>query len=292
MLKNWLKQLRIALGREYRLTLRDDHTLHIFRQYRFRMIRFVIAAVLFFLVVVVSTTCIIMFTPFIREQIPGYEDPELGARDKVRLLQKIDTLEYKNAQLDTMLMAFKQLVGGGDFPAVPASVSSGSAASRPAAPTQAVSIYPEPEPAAVSTLQGNYTPSLLSANPSYEALRLFQPVRGKLRRPFDPAGRHFGMDLVTDGNPSVLAATHGVVFVAEYSDRDGYVIGITSPNGIITLYKHNDRLLKRIGAPVRAGEAIAVVGNTGENTTGPHLHFELWLNGVPVDPAPYIGIEQ
>jgi murein DD-endopeptidase MepM/ murein hydrolase activator NlpD len=118
-------------------------------------------------------------------------------------------------------------------------------------------------------------------------LNLYKPVKGYVRNPFSRSEKHYGIDIVSDENATVFSATDGFVIFAEYSDTDGHVIGVANKSDVVTFYKHNSSLLKKVGSPVLAGEAIAIIGNSGENSSGPHLHFELWFQGVPVDPMDY-----
>ncbi|MEO0628195.1 MAG: M23 family metallopeptidase, partial [Bacteroidota bacterium] len=87
----------------------------------------------------------------------------------------------------------------------------------------------------------------------------------------------------------VKACLPGVVFQSEYTSAYGFVIGIQHANNVISFYKHNSTLLKDVGSQVTAGEAIAIIGNTGTQSTGPHLHFELWRNGQVLDPTDYLA---
>jgi murein DD-endopeptidase MepM/ murein hydrolase activator NlpD len=89
-------------------------------------------------------------------------------------------------------------------------------------------------------------------------------------------------------NTAIKSAADGMVIFAGYTVETGYSIAIQHPNNVVTMYKHNSLLLKKAGSAVKAGEAIAIIGNTGELTTGPHLHFELWYKGRPVNPSDYI----
>ena len=86
----------------------------------------------------------------------------------------------------------------------------------------------------------------------------------------------------------VKATLDGTVTLADWTVETGYVIYIQHENNLISVYKHNAELLKKVGNKVKAGDAIAIIGNSGELTTGPHLHFELWHNGTPIDPQTYI----
>jgi GH24 family phage-related lysozyme (muramidase) len=106
---------------------------------------------------------------------------------------------------------------------------------------------------------------------------------------YDLPKNHFGIDVAAPKNTAIKAAADGVVVSAGYTVETGYSIAIQHPNNVITMYKHNSVLLKPAGAAVKAGEAIALIGNSGENTSGPHLHFELWYKGRPMDPTDYIN---
>ncbi|MGL4519157.1 MAG: M23 family metallopeptidase [Phocaeicola sp.] len=120
------------------------------------------------------------------------------------------------------------------------------------------------------------------------ALNFFRPTRGLMSSNFDVDSKHFGVDIAANPNESILATLDGTVILATYTAETGYVIQVQHAQDFISIYKHCGSLLKREGESVKAGEAIALVGNTGEQTTGPHLHFELWSNGRPIDPSKYI----
>lgn len=125
-------------------------------------------------------------------------------------------------------------------------------------------------------------------NDSKKGFLLFRPVNGTISSRFNPKEKHFGIDLVGPADEPVRAVLDGTVTLAYFTSDDGNVIQIQHPNSMVSVYKHNSALLKKQGDRVKAGESIAFIGNSGEQTDGPHLHFELWLNGVPVDPLNYI----
>jgi murein DD-endopeptidase MepM/ murein hydrolase activator NlpD len=102
---------------------------------------------------------------------------------------------------------------------------------------------------------------------------------------FKPVDNHFGIDIVARKDEAVKATLDGIVVFADWTLETGYVIGIQHKNNIFSIYKHNSTLLKEQGSFVKAGEPISIVGTSGELSTGPHLHFEIWYNGVPVDPG-------
>ena len=111
-----------------------------------------------------------------------------------------------------------------------------------------------------------------------------KPVNGFISREFDPDKGHFGIDYVVKTGTPVYAACSGYVVFADYTVRDGYMIIINSPSDYVTVYKHCSSLVKKVRDIVTEGELIALSGNTGEITTGPHLHFEIWKNGKPINP--------
>ncbi|MFB6257207.1 MAG: M23 family metallopeptidase [Flavobacteriales bacterium] len=112
----------------------------------------------------------------------------------------------------------------------------------------------------------------------------YPPLRGSLTDEFDPPGYHFGVDLTAEKGKAIKATLQGTVVFASWTPDQGNVIQIQHPHGLFSVYKHNSILLKEAGQKVRTGDPIAIIGNTGELTTGPHLHFELWHQGEPIDP--------
>ena len=119
-------------------------------------------------------------------------------------------------------------------------------------------------------------------------IHFFCPLRGAITNNFNAQGSHFGIDIVSNLNEPVLSVLDGTVVFEGWTLEAGYVIEVQHKNDLISIYKHNSQLLKRMGDRVVAGEPIAIIGNTGEYTTGPHLHFELWHMGKPLNPADYI----
>lgn len=121
-----------------------------------------------------------------------------------------------------------------------------------------------------------------------EGTVLYSPTRGMLTSAFDPENRHYGVDIAANPSECIMAVLDGTVIWSTYSTQTGYVIALQHRKGLVTVYKHCGSLLKAEGEQVKAGESIALVGNTGVETTGPHLHFELWNKGQPVNPERYI----
>ena len=133
-----------------------------------------------------------------------------------------------------------------------------------------------------------YNLTNIQAEPDVDGLIFYRPTRGLLSSNFNPDERHFGVDIAANPNESVLATLDGTVVFGGYTAETGYVIGIQHNRDFISVYKHCGSLLKQTGDKVKAGEVIALVGNTGAQTTGPHLHFELWRKGEALNPEKYI----
>lgn len=123
---------------------------------------------------------------------------------------------------------------------------------------------------------------------NHDYYHFFPPVEGIVSRGFDEKSRHFGTDIVAKANSKVSTIADGVIIFTDWTIKTGYVTQVQHANNLVSVYKHNSTLLKKQGDYVRAGEVIAIVGNTGEETTGPHLHFELWRAGNPLNPENFM----
>jgi len=119
---------------------------------------------------------------------------------------------------------------------------------------------------------------------SLKSRMFFTPVQGLITDKFDFNKKHFGVDLVANTNEPIKAVLNGSVIFADWTSDNGYIIAIQHKDDLISIYKHNSALLKKVGDYVRYGEVISIIGNTGKLSHGPHLHFELWYNGYPIDP--------
>ena len=128
-------------------------------------------------------------------------------------------------------------------------------------------------------------------NDNIRSVLFFSPLKGEITSPFNYKNGHIGIDVIASKNEAVKAALEGTVVFSDWSPENGHVIQIQHEKNIISIYKHNSFLLKKTGDRVSAGDPIAIVGNSGSLSTGPHLHFELWYNGVPLDPEKFIIFE-
>jgi lipoprotein NlpD len=122
-----------------------------------------------------------------------------------------------------------------------------------------------------------------------EGLLFFTPVKGVITQGFNPAAEHPFVDIAIKDGSAICSILDGTVIAAYWSDDTGYNIQIQHSNDLVSIYKHNTKLLKGVGDKVTAGTTISLAGNAGSLSTGPHLHFELWHKGEPVDPNLYIN---
>jgi murein DD-endopeptidase MepM/ murein hydrolase activator NlpD len=140
---------------------------------------------------------------------------------------------------------------------------------------------------------GNASPVLVS-NPKKERLQdifLFSPLRGGIiSEKYNAKGAHYGVDLVAKKDEPIKCVADGTVIFSSFTDDTGYVIAIQHKTNLVSIYKHNSVLLKKSGEFVKAGDIVAIIGNTGSLTSGPHLHFELWYNGVAVNPEAFVSL--
>jgi murein DD-endopeptidase MepM/ murein hydrolase activator NlpD len=234
------------------------------------------------------TLYLIAFTP-LREYIPGYTDIDMR-RTMVGLSRNADSLEMKMRANDLYLANFQNILE--DKPDV----------SKPVKDTLQTTLYDS-----IKRLQVSEDDSLLrmlveskdqyellsSSKPAFSSgigsFAFFTPVKGTIVTPFSQLKKHFGVDIVASPDEVVKTTLDGTVIFSNWTSETGYVIGVQHSNNLFTIYKHNSALLKKEGDFVKAGEVIAIIGNTGELTAGPHLHFELWYNGNPVNPLDYIS---
>lgn len=126
-------------------------------------------------------------------------------------------------------------------------------------------------------------------NVELRSMYFFPPITGFLVAPFDPRSEHYGIDIVSKKDEPVKSMADGTVIFTGWTQSDGYVITIQHRENLISIYKHNSAITKEVGDVISAGDIIAIIGNTGELTSGPHLHIELWYNGSAVNPEEFIS---
>lgn len=236
-------------------------------------------------IIAVIVTVLIIFTP-LREFIPGYADPAMR-RSVIMHQLKTDSIEQILLQQSKYLENLKIILNGG----VP--LARDTAKSGKIDHTKLELKKSKNDSLFVSQIEQEerYNISMEDVrmgSSDINKMKFFPPLKGLVTNHFNANESHYGTDIVSSENQVICATLNGTVILAEWTLTTGYVIQVQHDNNIVSIYKHNYKLLKEIGDNVRTGEAIAIFGNSGEQTTGPHLHFELWYNGVPMNPENYI----
>ena len=240
----------------------------------------------FLLILVIAIVyLVIAYTP-IKEVIPGYPDAMMSHHIRQNAM-KLDSIERELAMRDQYFQNINRIVNG----EVPENYMNDTTTLT----GQDDIVFTRSENDSILREQveaeEQFRLSVIEQTTNgknLHELHFFTPVQGIITNPFKPLENHYGVDLVAGPNEVVKTTLDGTVILAAWTLKTGYVIQIQHDNNLTSVYKHNAELFKDEGQTVSAGDAIAVIGNSGELTTGPHLHFELWHNGVPLDPVKYI----
>lgn len=268
---------------KYKLTITNENTLeevvgiHVSKLNGVSVLLFAVT------VIFLIAATIIAFTP-LRNYLPGYMNSEVRELVVTNAL-RVDSLQQLLNRQNMYIMNIQDIFSGKVSTDTVSSIDSLTIVrseelmERTEAEEQFRKQYEESE---------RYNLTTMSTAPVTTGLVFYRPTRGMISSEFDVNKKHFGIDIAASPNESVLATLDGTVILSTYTAETGYVIQIQHAQNIVSVYKHCGSLLKKEGDTVKAGEAIALVGNTGEKTTGPHLHFELWSKGRALDPLKYI----
>ena len=280
------KRFSLFLRRKYRLILLNDTTFGEKFSLRLSPITLIIGV---FAITIVMTTLVISlvaFTP-LREYIPGYGD--VSERKQILLLNlKADSLEQtldaRNEYMTSILNVLNEKVE--------------SKTEKPKKDTTGkfAKLNTNPSNSDID-FRNDYEVNKANAIVSVAKIKVgglselvfFTPVEGIITNSYDLVEDHFGVDLVTKQGETIKTTLAGTIIFTGFSAKDGNVIHVQHSNNLVSIYKHCSALLKQTGEKVKSGEAIAVVGNTGETSKGQHLHFELWFNGSPINPQEFVA---
>ncbi len=272
---------------KYRLVLMNDDTFEEKLSLRLTRLNVFIFFGTFSIFLVIATTYLIAFTP-LREYIPGYAD--FNTRKVLReLMMKTDSLERELDRKELYIYNIRNIVEGRDlvehFPDSIKNKTDFEIEDLPRSREDSL-LRAEIESQTQYTQWIHEKTSLSSGD---GLTFLFPPIKGIITNYFNPAENHYGIDIVADKNEAIKATLDGTVIFSSWTLETGYTIGIQHSKNLVSIYKHNSALLKNEGSPVKTGEAIAIIGETGFLSTGTHLHFELWYDGRPVNPLDYIS---
>jgi murein DD-endopeptidase MepM/ murein hydrolase activator NlpD len=279
-----LKRFGAFLKNKYRLVILNDNTFG--EKISLRLSPLGIITGIFAVTIVMTTLVIslVAFTPF-REYIPGYGT--VAERKQIlTLTQKADSMEqtlesratYMNSILNVLNEKFETKTEK------PKKDTTGKYANvNTQASTNDIEFRTD--------FEQNKTNSIATKS-KYKGLSeivFFTPVKGLITSSFNIAENHYGVDIVTKPDETVKSTLDGTIVFSGFSAEDGNVIQVQHSNNLTSIYKHNSTLLKKTGDRIKAGEAISVVGNSGEKSKGPHLHFELWFDGQPINPQDFVA---
>jgi murein DD-endopeptidase MepM/ murein hydrolase activator NlpD len=243
-----------------------------------------VASSLFAFLLLLSTSFMLIYVTPLKEYFRGYTSIELR-ENAVENSMKLDSLESLYISQGKYIRSLKDLLSG--------NISFEDLDQN----SENIEVNPLELEIVKTNLEDSLLRALVDEEDKYNAFDLqgerfttvlFPPVKGSLTSGFDYESKHYGVDIAMPENSPVHSISEGIVVFAEWTAETGFVIILEHLNGLTSIYKHNSSIMKTQGDRIETGEIIAFTGNTGSLTTGPHLHFELWYQGEPVDPESYI----
>ena len=281
------KKLKRKLLDKYRLVVLNEDTFEERISLKLTRLNVFVLVSLSAILLVLVTLMFIAFTP-LREYIPGYSSTALK-KQATELTFATDSLQQVIAMNDKYYESIKKVLQG-DVSKVDFNRDSIIQAVK--LEIDEVDLRPNQEDSILrEKVDKEDKYNLFESAKSGTNFVLFPPVNGTISEPYNLKAKHYAVDLVVAKNTPIKATADGSVIFAEWTAETGYVVILEHSQGLLSVYKHNGSLTKTQGDLVKAGEVIATSGNTGDYTTGPHLHFELWNNGYPINPTNFIDFK-
>jgi murein DD-endopeptidase MepM/ murein hydrolase activator NlpD len=270
------KRLVDKLQDNYRLVIIDDDDLREVSTFKFNLLSLYILLSTMIVLIGALTISLIVFTP-VKKMVPGYGDINNNA-EYIELKRKVDNLEEIVESQEVYNKGLLNMLNGMSPDDTADSKESENDKSK----------NNEAKDRLVTSVKKL---DIEDAKKSNELAQLIfaTPITGKISAAFDPETEHYGIDIVAPKNTPVKAVLGGIVISADWTLNDGNTVTIQHSRNVISVYKHNSSLLVKNGEIVKTGQAIAIIGNTGKLSTGPHAHIEIWYNGSPVNPASFIS---
>ena len=280
------KQNKDKKVKRYRLALIVDSTHQQIWETVFTktgLISIITAGTVIFIAVIFS---IIAFTP-VRTVIPGYPDA-LTKRTAIRNAIKIDSLEREIAIWDIYTENLQNILTGGE-PANIDSIVSAARAENTEIPDYKDYSKEDSLLRAEISREERFEVGAGKEIKGIEGKSFYPPLKGIITEKYNPGIGHPFIDIAATEGATVYAVLDGTVIGSGWNDETGYTLQIQHSDNMVSVYKHNEKLLKQTGDKVKAGTPVAIAGNTGSLSTAPHLHFELWYEGEAVNPEKYIN---
>ena len=280
------KQKRVERWRnKFRLVILNDDTFEELLTLRLSPLNVFTFSVFAIVFTIAITSVVIAFTP-LKELVPGYASSKIR-RQAIELSLKTDSLEGVLRQNERYVGGIQRILQGDVIDSVVQDVASEDTATN----TAVLLSSPSPTDSAFREwVEGETAFSLEQRFAELDIPQLLAPVEGVVTSSFDRTMGHFAVDVASTKNTPIKSCYEGIVVFADWTSENGHIIIVQHDNNLVSAYKHNSALLKDVGDYVRSGEAIAIIGNSGENSTGPHLHFELWYDGSAINPEDYIKL--
>lgn len=281
------KRIARKLLHKYRLVILNEDTFEEKLSFKLTRLNVFVLTMLSAIFLVAITTVVIAFTP-LKEYIPGYSSTALK-KQALAMTYQTDSLQNIIEVNEKYYESIKKVLQGEISPVDFNRDSIIDAAKEEISqldlqPSKADSILRE-------KVDKEDKFNLFESATSVSNFVLFPPVNGTISQAYNPKEKHYAIDIVVAKDTPVKATADGTVIFSEWTTETGYVIIIEHSYGLISVYKHNALLTKSQGDLVKAGEVIATAGNSGELTTGTHLHFELWSDGYPINPTNFIDFK-
>lgn len=282
----WLEKVR----HPYRLVVMNHDTFEEVGSYRLTLLNIYILISSIAMVVTFLVILAIVFTP-VKRFIPGYGDVSAQS-EMIEIYNTLDSIEhYANATENYTTSIQRVLTGNSQTApeAIKEDLSAKVSEIHVEVSDEEMALRNQVQLDMMNTNSNNEAKINVSPNEKpLEQLFFTSPLSGQMSAGFAPNEEHFGIDIVAPKGTPIKSVLDGFVIISDWTQETGNTIGVQHSNNVITFYKHNSTLLKKAGDFVKAGEAIAIIGNTGELTDGPHLHFELWYKGQAVNPSEYV----
>ena len=279
-------KLKQKLTDKYRLVVLNENTFEERFSLKLSRLNVFVLSGIFSILLIAVTIVLIAFTP-IKEYIPGYSSSKLKS-DAVRATLEVDSLKIKLAFLDNYTKALKPVLTG-EIEA--ANIDSTLTEARHRIIDDSKLNATKEDSLFREKIESETRFSLQNNAQSNVKIVFFAPLNGLISQDFDATSKHFAVDITAKTGDPIKATADGTVIFSGWTIETGYVIILKHAKEYISVYKHNGNLLKEQGDFVKSGEVIATVGSTGELTTGPHLHFELWNGGYAVNPINFIDFK-
>jgi len=281
--KSFLKRI----FNDYKVVVSSEDTFEEKLSFKANKINVFIIMLVYSIILISFTISIVFFTQ-LREMVPGYSSSDLLNR-AIYLTKKTDSLEQQIALNNKFYKSIEDVLSGNinEFIARD-ELSIDSNLINPGV----VTISPNSQDSILRKYVENEDKFNLTNNELIiENKMFFSPIKGEITQNFNYNENHFAIDIAADIGTPVKSVLDGKIIFSEWSLQTGYVVVIDHGENIISVYKHNSKTLKEQNDFVQAGEVIAYSGNQGNLSSGPHLHFELWKNGTPIDPEPLLNFK-